>query len=44
MQKISSIYQFIHEMKLILETLDLKGHSHIWPCAPKVTFSFSDYV
>ena len=29
MQKISSIYQFILEMNLILETLDLKGHSHI---------------
>ena len=43
-QKISPIHQFILEMKLILETLDLQGHSHIWQCAGKVTFSFPDYV
>ena len=43
MQKISSIHQFILEMKQILETLDLKGQSHIWPCAPKLAFSFTMY-
>ena len=42
MQKISSIHQFILEMKQILEILDLKGRNHIWPCAPKVTLSFPD--
>ena len=30
-QKISSIHQFIFEKKQILESQDLKGHSHIWP-------------
>ena len=44
LQKISSIHQFILEINLILETLDLKGHVHIWPCAPKVSFSFPDYM
>ena len=33
MQKISPIDQFIIEMKQILESQDLKDHSHIWPWA-----------
>ena len=44
MQNIRSIHQVIFEMKKILETLDLKGHTHIWSCASKVTFGFPDYV
>ena len=33
MQKISPIHQFILEIEQILESQDLKGHNHIWPCA-----------
>ena len=33
MQKISPIHQFILEVNQILESQDLKGHSHIWPRA-----------
>ena len=33
MQKTSPIHQFIFEIKQLLESQDLKGHSHIWPCA-----------
>ena len=38
MQNISSIHRFILEMKLILETLNLKSHSHIWSYAEMSTF------
>ena len=39
MQKISSIHSFILEIQQIIESHDLKGHSHIWP-----TFSFLKYA
>ena len=34
MQKISWIHQFILEIKQVLESKDLKGHSHIWAYVP----------
>ena len=41
MQKISSIQRFILETWQILESQDLKGHSHIRPCAyPKYFLAF----
>ena len=46
-QKINSIYWFIFETQQGLESLDLKGHLHLWPNLPKiikVTFSFSEFV
>ena len=34
MQNISSINSFILEIQQIIESCDLKGHTHIWPCPP----------
>ena len=44
MQNISSVDQFVLEMMLILEILDLKGYSHIWPYAEMPTFENQIWV
>ena len=35
MKKISSFHQFILEIQQILESQDLKGHTHFWPTQSK---------
>ena len=34
-QKISSFHQFILEIQPILESCNLTGHTHFWPCLSK---------
>ena len=36
MQKISSYHLFILEIQWILESCDQLGHTHFWPCPPKI--------
>ena len=47
MQKISPIHQFILDIQQILESRDLKDHTHFYQHHPKiikVTFGFPEFL
>ena len=47
MQKISSFFQFILEIRSIFESCDQTGHTHFWPSPPRKirsTFNICEFV